>query len=102
MQIARSSVERYAHWLTYDELAHICAAPRPFEEHSRLCARVLMRSAVATCLGEGVQLSVRNHALAMHPCRAVVRLTLQLQTAGQLAAHSLLCMGHHRRMAALG
>ena len=60
MQIPRSVVERYAHWLSYSELAHICAAPVSTEEHSRLCARVLMRSALATCLGQGIQLSVSH------------------------------------------
>lgn len=63
LQIPRSVVERYAHWLTYQELAHICAAPAPFEEHVRLCSRVLMRSALATCLGQGIQLSVRHACL---------------------------------------
>ena len=57
-QIPRSTVERYAHWLTYAELAYICGAREPFEEHARLCQRVLMRSAIATCLGDGIQLSV--------------------------------------------
>jgi hypothetical protein len=59
VQVPRSTVERYAHWLTYQELAHICAASKSAEQHARLCSRVLMRTAIATCLGEGIRLSVR-------------------------------------------
>jgi hypothetical protein len=62
VQVPRSVVERYAHWLTYQELAHICAASDTGEQHARLCSRVLMRSAIATCLGEGIRLSVRSQA----------------------------------------
>jgi hypothetical protein len=58
VQVPRSYVEKYAHWLSATELQYICAAPDTLEEHARLCARVLMRSAIAASLGEGIQLSV--------------------------------------------
>eukprot|EP00892_Ulva_mutabilis_P003909 jgi/Ulvmu1/1890/UM012_0047.1 len=56
-QIPRSYVARYAHWLSTTELEHVCASKNTQEEHSRLCSRVLLRSALATCLGTGWQLS---------------------------------------------
>lgn len=55
-------MERYAHWLSYGELDYICSAPKSAEQHARLCSRVLMRSVIATCLGQGVRLSVRARA----------------------------------------
>lgn len=58
LQIPRSYVAKYAHWLSTTELEHICASKDTQEEHSRLCSRVLLRSALATCLGTGWQLSV--------------------------------------------
>lgn len=59
LQVPRSYVEKYAHWLTTTELRFICGAGDPLEEHTRLCSRILLRSALATCLGQGLQLSVR-------------------------------------------
>lgn len=56
-KVPRSYVEKYAHWLTTTELRFICGAGDPLEEHTRLCSRILLRSALATCLGQGLQLS---------------------------------------------
>lgn len=60
MQIPRSAAEKHAHWLGADELDYIMAASGAQIQHERLCARVMIRSAIATCLGTGVKLSVRT------------------------------------------
>lgn len=55
--VPRSAAERNAHWLSGDELSFICDARSSDEQHARLCARIMIRSAIATSLGPGIQLS---------------------------------------------